>query len=226
MILKFRTFRLSVVEGVDFASTSVGNLVSGPLFLSLGYYGVFGISALCNIAALSYIVGYLKESNMSVSKREKESMDYLAGENTMTEHSEQQNNRSNKNIISKSILYALQGLITVVKPRDGLRRPFILLGLLSYTCYMCVYGGTQLATRIYFGRSYLRTVQCLICKTRPSVENKYGWDENNVATFLFCYKICCWISLWTFPLFTRSCRLTDNAIAIIASVTTAAGGDQ
>ena len=154
MILKFRTFRLSVVEGVDFASTSVGNLVSGPLFLSLGYYGVFGISALCNIAALSYIVGYLKESNMSVSKREKESTDDLAGEITMSEHSEQQNNRLNKNIISKSILYALQGIITVVKPRDGLRRPFILLGLLSYTCYMCVYGGTQLATRIYFGRSY------------------------------------------------------------------------
>ena len=219
-IFKFRTFRLSVVGGVDYGSTSVGTLVSGPLFLSLGYYGVFGISALCNIAALSYIVGYLEESNMPESKREKGRTDDLAGgENTMTE---QQNNRSNKNIVSRSILYALQGFITVVKQRDGLRRPFILLGLLSYTCYMCVYGGTQLATRIYFGRSYFMFT-FLSTVTFPSVENKYGWDEDNVTTFLFCYKIGCWISLWTFPLLARSCRLTDNTIAIIASVTTAAG---
>ena len=51
-----------MVEGVDYASSSVGNLISGPLFISVGYYGLFGISALFNVVALVYIGAFLKES--------------------------------------------------------------------------------------------------------------------------------------------------------------------
>ena len=61
-----------MVEGVDYASSSVGNLISGPLFISVGYYGVFGISALCNVVALVYIGAFLKESVTTRSQSEQE----------------------------------------------------------------------------------------------------------------------------------------------------------
>ena len=63
-----------MVEGVDYASTSVGNLLSGPLFLSVGYYGVFGISGLCNIIALLLVIGFLKESVVQTEVEEQENI--------------------------------------------------------------------------------------------------------------------------------------------------------
>ena len=74
LLCSLRTFRLSVVEGVDYASTSVGNLLSGPLFLSVGYYGVFGISGLCNIIALLLVIGFLKESVVQTEVEEQENI--------------------------------------------------------------------------------------------------------------------------------------------------------
>ena len=74
LLCLLRTFRLSVVEGVDYASTSVGNLLSGPLFLSVGYYGVFGISGLCNIIALLLVIGFLKESVVQTEVEEQENI--------------------------------------------------------------------------------------------------------------------------------------------------------
>ena len=56
------------------------------------------------------------------------------------------------------------------------------------------------------------------------VENKYGWEEEEVATFMFFYRLVYWVGLWAgVPLLTRIFQLSDNIIAIIASITTAAG---
>ena len=133
-----------MVEGVDYASSSVGNLISGPLFISVGYYGVFGISALCNVVALVYIGALLKESVPSRSQSKQE----MRGEKM----EEDQDQVSCTNIITRSVLYIFEGLRIVVKPRAGLRRLFIFLGLFTYMCYICIYAGTEGATRIYFGK--------------------------------------------------------------------------
>ena len=134
-----------MVEGVDYASSSVGNLISGPLFISVGYYGVFGISALCNVVALVYIGAFLKESVPSRSQREQE----MRGEKV---EEDQDYGVSCTNIITRSVLYIFEGLRIVVKRRAGFRRFFIFLGLFTYMCYIFIYAGTEGATRIYFGK--------------------------------------------------------------------------
>ena len=56
------------------------------------------------------------------------------------------------------------------------------------------------------------------------VENKYGWEEEEVATFMFFYRLVYWVGLWAgVPLLSRIFQLSDNIIAIIASITTTAG---
>ena len=57
-----RTFRLAVVDGLDYVSTSLGTLTAAPLFLAFGYYSVFGGSALCCVLALLYLGFFVKES--------------------------------------------------------------------------------------------------------------------------------------------------------------------
>ena len=133
-----------MVEGVDYASSSVGNLISGPLFISVGYYGVFGISALCNVVALVYIGAFLKESVTSRSQSEQK----MRGETV----EEDQDRVTCHNIITRSVLYIFEGLRIVVKRRAGFRRFFIFLGLITYMCYIFIYAGTEGATRIYFGK--------------------------------------------------------------------------
>ena len=210
----FRTFRLSVVEGVDYASSSVGNLISGRLFISVGYYGVFGISALCNVVALVYIGAFLKESVPSRSQSEQE----MRG----AKMEEDQDQVSCTNIITRSVLYIFEGLRIVVKPRAGLRRFFILLGLFTYMCYICIYAGTEGATRIYFGK--LRSASIEDNLDVALVEIKYGWGEEEVATFMFSSRLVYWVGLWAgVPLLTRIFQLSDNVLAIIASITTTAG---
>ena len=204
-----------MVEGVDYASSSVGNLISGPLFISVGYYGVFGISALCNVVALVYIGAFLKESVPSRSQREQE----MRGEKV---EEDQDYGVSCNNIITRSVLYIFEGLRIVVKPRAGLRRFFILLGLFTYMCYICIYAGTEGATRIYFGK--LRSACIEDNLDVALVENKYGWGEEEVATFMFSSRLVYWVGLWAgVPLLTRIFQLSDNIIAIIASITTTAG---
>ena len=69
------------------------------------------------------------------------------------------------NIITRSVLYIFEGLRIVVKRRAGFRRIFIFLGQITYMCYICIYAGTEGATRIYFG------------KLRPSM----SMDDNSNA---------------------------------------------
>ena len=57
-----------------------------------------------------------------------------------------------------------------------------------------------------------------------SVENKYGWGEEEVATFMFYYSLVYSVGLWIgVHLLTRIFHLSDNTIAIIASITSTAG---
>ena len=59
-----------------------------------------------------------------------------------------------------------------------------------------------------------------------SVENKYGWGEKEVATFMFSNRLVYWVGLWAgVPLLSRKFQLSDNIIAIIASITTTAGAE-
>ena len=68
-----RTFRLAVVDGLDYVSTSIGTLIAAPLFLAYGYYSVFGASALCCLLALLYLGLFVKESlGMKVESEEAE----------------------------------------------------------------------------------------------------------------------------------------------------------
>ena len=47
---------------MDYVSTSIGTKISAPLFLSIGYFGVFGCSASACVLALLLLVFCVKES--------------------------------------------------------------------------------------------------------------------------------------------------------------------
>ena len=102
-----RTFRLSVVEGTDYASVSVGNLISGPLFVAIGYFGVFGVSSVCNIIALLYLVLWVQESVPDKNEETKEEV-----------MERQSSTSSSMGVVTTSLLYTLEGLRTVIKPRQ------------------------------------------------------------------------------------------------------------
>ena len=91
-----------------------------------------------------YIGAFLKESVTLRSLSEQK----MRGETV----EEDQDGVTCNTIITRSVLYIFEGLRIVVKPRAGLRRFFIFLGLFTYMCYICIYARTEGATRIYFGK--------------------------------------------------------------------------
>ena len=110
------------------------------------------------------------------------------------------------NIIQQSVLYILEGFRTVVTCREGWRRALVLLGVFQYICYICGYTGTEGSQRQYF------------------LENKYKWTEEEIGTYLFNYRIACWLGLWlVVPFLTNVFKLTDSIIAVIAVVTASTG---
>ena len=53
---------------------------------------------------------------------------------------------------------------------------------------------------------------------------KYGWTEQEMATYLFDYRLGYMLSLWVLvPIMTNWLSLSDNAIAIIACLLSATG---
>ena len=103
-----------MVEGTDYASVSVGNLISGPLFVAIGYFGVFGVSSVCNIIALLYLVFWVQESVPAKN------------EDTKEEVMERQSSASSSwGVVTTSLLYTLEGLRTVIKPRQPLHYHYI-----------------------------------------------------------------------------------------------------
>ena len=139
-----RTFRLAIVEGTDYASVSIGNLISGPLFVSIGYFGVFGMASSCNVIALLYLVFFIKESVYKTKSEEDSSND----KEIKTENS----SRSFFQLVKTSVFYVLEGVKTVIKKREGYRRLFIFLGIFIYTMTIFVYSGTEGSTRIYYSQ--------------------------------------------------------------------------
>lgn len=109
-------------------------------------------------------------------------------------------------IVRKSVLYILEGIRTVVTPREGWRRALVLLGVFQYICYICGYTGTEGSQRQYF------------------LENKYKWTEEEISTYLFNFRIASWLGLWlVVPFLTNVVKLSDSIIAVIAVVTASTG---
>ena len=53
---------------------------------------------------------------------------------------------------------------------------------------------------------------------------KYGWDEQQMSSYLFNYRLAYLASLWVLiPLLSNVAKLSDNIIGIIACLTTAMG---
>ena len=105
-----------MVEGTDYASVSVGNLISGPLFVAIGYFGVFGVSSVCNIIALLYLVLWVKESIPAKNE----------DNDTKEEVVERQSSASSSwGVVTTSLLYTLEGLRTVIKPRQPFHYHYI-----------------------------------------------------------------------------------------------------
>ena len=128
-----RTLKMSVIEGFDFASASLGNGASGPLFASLGYFGCYGISTILHSVLLFYIIFCLKESVVKSTEEEKD--------------------KTTENIFKKSINYTLESMKTVVKPREGYRRLFVFLCVFAYICYFTAIMGIEGSHRIYFAEN-------------------------------------------------------------------------
>ena len=182
-----RTFRMAILEGTDYGSTSLGNGISGPLFAELGYYGVFGISLGCNLVSLFYILFYLKESVVVGVGDEK--------------NSKNQNGQSNQicSIFKASLLYTLDGFRSVLQKRDGWRRFFVFLGIFNYATGIFAYIGKEGSHRFYF------------------MENKYSWTEENSTTLLFVQKLSNWFALWMIvPVLKNVLKVHDNVIAVIS----------
>ena len=87
--------------------------------------------------------------------------------------------------------------------RRSLNKYFVLLQCI---CYICGYTGTQGSQRQYF------------------LENKYKLTEEEIGTYLFNYRIACWLGLWlVVPFLTNVFKLSDSIIAVIAVVTASTG---
>ena len=77
---------------------------------------------------------------------------------------------------------------------------------MQYICYICGYTGTEGSQRQYF------------------LENKYKWTEEEIGTYLFNFRIACFLGLWlVVPFLTNVVKLSDSIIAVIAVVTASTG---
>ena len=73
-------------------------------------------------------------------------------------------------------------------------------------CYIFTYNGTEGTHRYYFA------------------QNKYKWNEQDMTSYLFNYRLAYLASLWLIvPLLTNVFKLSDNIIGVIASSISAAG---
>ena len=116
----------------------------------------------------------MKESltpQTSASQGKKEIMTREHVYQVKNEGDREEEDKSCGSITKTSVMYILEGLRTVVTPREGWRRALVLLGVFQYICYISVYLGTEGSHRLYF------------------VENKYKWSEEELSTYLFDIRI-------------------------------------
>ena len=199
---------------MDYVSTSIGTKISAPLFLAIGYSGVFGVSASVCVLGLLYLVIIVKES---LHLHQGDSAPASPGTPLTT--TDQQDYGSNDhitnttvtgaktNFVKTSLLFCLESFRTVFKARDGYRRHIVLLGVFNFMCYIFTYNGTEGTHRYTFAKA------------------KYeGWSEQEMSSYLFNYRIAYLVSLWVvIPILTKGLKIQDNLIGIIACLLSATG---
>ena len=157
-----------MIDGMDYVSTSIGTKISAPLFLSIGYFGVFGCSASACVLALLLLVFCVKESlgsghgdhgdNASHGDRggTESSTDtppttshhtgYGAHEVTQTSEgtdTAEETSGAKTNFVKSSLMFVISSVRTVLMPRPGHRRLILLLGVFNFMCYIFTYNGTE-----------------------------------------------------------------------------------
>ena len=160
-----RTYRLSVVDGMDYVSTSIGTKISAPLFLSIGYFGVFGCSASACVLALLLLVFWVKESlntdnTQDTDDGETEGASTAVTPLTISQHAHYgaqevtqpsqdtvtatvEIGAAKTNFVKRSLAFVISSVRTVLMPRSGHRRLILLLGVFNFMCYIFTYNGTE-----------------------------------------------------------------------------------
>jgi len=218
-----RTYRLSIIDGMDYVSTSIGTKISAPLYKHIGYFGVFGCSASVCLLALVYLVFFVKESlkskvqntaledqgdktNHETPLNEENKINYGTEDTTNTMTNQDMETAANTNIIKSSLLFVFGSFKSVFVSREGYRRHIVLLGVFNFMCYIFTYNGTEGTHRYYFAI------------------RKYEWNEQQYASYLFNYRLAYLASLWVIiPILTNIINLSDNIIGIVASFISAIG---
>ena len=166
---------------------------------------MFGVSAACLLVAVLYGAIFVKESLKLPNDDNKKKKEIAKGLSHVKKV-ESSNDEDCASLAWQSVMYILEGVRTVVTPREGWRRALVLLGVFQYICYTCGYTGTEGSHRLYF------------------VENKYKWSEEELSTYLFNLRIACWLGLWLLvPFLTNVVKISDSIIAVIAVATASAG---
>ena len=153
---------------MDYVSTSIGTKISAPLFLSIGYYGVFGCSATACVLALLLLVFWVKESLSTDNTQDTDggetegastavtpltvSQHAHYGAQEVTQPSEpsqdtatdaEETGASKTNFVKRSLAFVISSVRTVLMPRSGHRRLILLLGVFNFMCYIFTYNGTE-----------------------------------------------------------------------------------
>ena len=147
---------------MDYVSTSIGTKISAPLFLSIGYFGVFGCSASACVLALILLVFFVKESlntgDTEDNKGETEESRSTVTPLTASQHAHYGSQEvtqpsdgpvtaaetgAKTNFVKRSLTFVISSVRTVLMPRSGHRRLILLLGVFNFMCYIFTYNGTE-----------------------------------------------------------------------------------
>nr|ALS04330.1 proton-coupled folate transporter-like protein [Acartia pacifica] len=196
-----RTFRLSIVDGMDYVSTSVGTYISGLLFLYGGYYAVFGSSAICCILTLVILAVWVKESLPKPGKQgDDDKLNTDTGPNYGSTKDLSETNGKTDNTTDQPSTLAQKN------PREFPRKPILFLSIFSFACFIFTYNGTEGTHRYMYA------------------QKKYGWNEQNFTQYLFHYRIAYMITLWIIsPVLTRLLNVPDPVINIVACAVSSVG---
>ena len=144
-----RILRIAIVDGLEVCLQAVSFGVSGPLFDYFGFIPVFSTAAFLSFMGLLFISFVLKES-------------LVKNNETVVDN--------NQSTCKAGILYAIEGIRTLFKPRALNRRNFLLLSMLSFTLCNISYNGWSGTQRFYFGRK------------------KYKWTESELTLFSTIFR--------------------------------------
>jgi len=231
-----RTFRLSLVDGLDYFSTSIGTLVSGPIFLAGGYYSVFGASTGSCIICFLLLIFWVKESLRKTEQDpsfEAGSTDNSAIDTTPNTNISadlwtplQENDNDPRNY--KTITGGSQPQLdqsSDIETHPERQKSFLVVGFL----YIVESLRTVLKSREWPRRPILFLGVfnfAAFIFTYNGTEgthrylfagNKYGWDEQEFTRYLFNYRVAYMVSLWVVaPILSRMLKIRDPIICIMA----------